>query len=526
MELSEQFTQQPFPGMDPDKIARESRENAIRQNFVSGDTFLNTFSSRLGRAVARDMRSTKTSKIEPNKDVVNILKLSDMPVEDLRKSGTVVVSDSGSGFFTNLSGSTLGNHNVSSGYVTYKSKLPIEKRRGVMVHELAHVLQHDMTQSQLDTELHKVHRGIWEKMANTPDKPEPTDMSDGSGVVFETPDNSRTREKGEKELNRYAHFDTGAYRHLEAPSLHLTGTPIYEGSAEGYRLKFQGKAGLVTSYSPEFFTKQLGGHAGEAYQTAFDYSHQTGKPVTDSIVMQAARLAGVLKSDLDEKGDRRSDHDASTVHRMTTHLLQKEMGHTELPHEKEFQERMKAVEGEHIQQSMFPDLAPDIDQFGNPAGAPVQRSSRGEALLAGMRTELPVELTIERQARKQHQIARERYVKTRGMGFVKDTYGGRPQFKYKDTKNDDLRHRLKVHVEEKKKRDETNAMSQSGELHPEISKWIDKLVYDKKIEYAKAYGMARQSGGALPELPKGLKEEHAEATRTKIDQIIAKHRIA
>lgn len=528
MELSEQFTQLSLPGVDLDKATKEAREAAIKQNYVSLDSWSSIGANSLGRAKARELRRVQPGTPAPTQDVVNMLRLSAMPVTDLRDAGTVVVSDSGSSF-SSLGSGTAGTHDLTSGYVTYRSKFPTEQRRGVMVHELAHVLQHDMTQAHLENELHKVHRSIWERMAQTPDDATPQDMSGGLGVLFNNPDKSKTREHGEKQLSRYAHFDIGAYRHLEAPSLHITGTPIYEGSAEGYRQKYQGKADFSAIYSPDYFTNKFGGDAGQAYQTAFDYSHLTGKPVTDSIIMKATRLAGVLASDLNLKGERVPHHDMQTVHRMTTHLLQKEMGHTELPHEKEFQERTKAVEGEHIQLSMFPEIAPDIDQFGNPAGAPVQRSPRGEALLAGMRTELPREQTIEQEARRQKEVSwsRSGFNKNspmKGMTTKRRPAGGTKQLVF-DPGTTDLQDRLKKHVAEKAKRDEVASMSSSGELHPEINNWINKLVYGKKIEYAKAYAMARQTGGALPAIPTGLKDEHAEATRTKIDQIIKKHGI-
>jgi hypothetical protein len=543
MELSKQFSitrnpgdnpdQLTLPGVDLDKAEKDFRISTIKENYLYGDRFNSLYRNQLGKAMSRELfhdnlnmsRGKRSSFSEPTNDVVNMLRLSDMPVTDLQRAGSVVVSDSGKGFFSSLTKGVGGTHDITSGEVTYKSSLPMESRRAVMVHELAHVLQHDLSQSQLELELHKVHRRIWENDANAPDLEAPKSMDGGIGVLFTNPDRSAIRKSGRKNLSRYAHFDTGRYRELEAPSIHFNATPITEGSAEGYRTKYQGKGNFNTMYSPDFFRSVGGDDAAQAYQTAFDYSHQTGKVVPASLILEATRLAGTLRDDLNLEGKRNPRRDTSAIHRMTTHLLQKEMGHTDLPHETEYQNRIKAVEGDHIQQSLFPDIAPDIDRFGNPAGAPIARSPRGEALLAGARTEVPFEHTIERQARNQHVLARERYVNKRGMSVVKDPHGGKTRFKYEDTRGEDLRDRLKAHTAEKAKRDEIAGMSQSGELHPEISKWIDKLVYDKKIEYAKAYGLARQSGAQLPELPKGFKEEHAEATRSKIDQIIAKHGI-
>lgn len=98
MELSEQFTQLSLPGVDLDKATKEAREAAIKQNYVSLDSWSSIGANSLGRAKARELRRVQPGTPAPTQDVVNMLRLSAMPVTDLRDAGTVVVSDSGSSF--------------------------------------------------------------------------------------------------------------------------------------------------------------------------------------------------------------------------------------------------------------------------------------------------------------------------------------------------------------------------------------------------------------------------------------------
>jgi hypothetical protein len=182
------------------------------------------------------------------------------------------------------------------------------------------------------------------------------------------------------------------------------------------------------------------------------------------------------------------------------------------PHAEEYSQRRKAIEGETVQGSMFPDIVPETDQFGGAVTGDPERSERGTALFRGDPTERPHHLTLDAEARRQKKISDKRKANAPGEPY-------RSAYRY----------RLERAVADKKDRDARQAANQQrvsdGTLHPKIDEWLKKLVYDKKKNYAREYALARQSGSEIPQTPAGLKEEHAQKAREGIEKIIERHKI-
>lgn len=500
--------QQQLPGIDWSKDSRNYRKEVIEKLFARGDDAITTMFSggTLGRTTTpfdyNDEVRSGRRRLPPTQEAVGLLNLTDIPISDLEAGKSPMSAVNTRNFLnTGRLGGAFGARAVQTGQIDYDANLPTSEKRATVTHELAHSLQSDLPKSTLEIELDKRKREL---------------------NIFD-PSNKHSR--------RYDR-PSGVNPEVQAVSWLASQTPASEGSAEGYRKKYQGnKASIDTSYSPEGFRDAyhvegttFGQDAADAYEAAHRFTLERGEVVKDTTLHSAAKLAGVLKSDLDEEGKRQKLVDQAASHRMATYLLHvAQGGHPqEHPHAEEYFNRRKAIEGEVVQQTMLPDEFPDINQFGQRATGVPERSPRGEALFAGQKTERSWKETADYQAREQGRVSRERYKNQPLPRFIDDSYSSRG-----DRRVSKYRVRLETAVKNTARRRELEAMTESNELHPEVENWLGKLVYDKKRDYARAYAMHRQSGGKspVPELPQGLKDEHALSARTKIDMIFQKHRI-
>jgi len=470
------------------KENRAARESLVQHN-LSGSTYWEF--NNLGGYKSQVSRAASGRKYDPTKSVSNLVRLTDIPDKDIVDAqGTSVTI----GTMAPRGG---GSRAIRSGNI-YVSKGSAEHKRAVVTHELAHTLQSTLTDTQADVELHKY--GI---------------------------------HKGKKVLPRYTMTDNPAMRELEAPPMHAAGLPVFEGSAEGYRETYQGpKAAFHSIYNNKYMSENYGEDAGEAYDTAKAYTERTGRVVPDHKILEGTRLAGVLEEDTVEDvttgiRSRNYDRDASTVHRMMTHILSPET--TTSPHRIEYERRRAAIEGQIVQQSMFPELVPEKNQFGSPVWeeSELKLSARGQALREGRQTELRPEDTMDNQARSQRAVTKARKA---NPPIKRESVPGSPSAH--TPAGHSLRFRLRRHVAQKEQQEKQRAtqaaaqqQASKGELHPEVETWLGKLVYQKKADYARSYASARQGGSPLPELPAGLKEEHAEKARKSVDKILKKHGI-
>lgn len=529
-----------LPGFDIPAIEKETRENVIRNEIGSGSDIDLYFKNRtidfriatpmvrrdqemVTRSTSRFSRVSRPSPATQN--VTRLLSLTDIPVSDFSKSNTTIIGSNPRSHLSPMTRGQGGQTSLRDSTIVYDKTQSAAEQRGILTHELAHAQQLDLGESVHARELHKTIVSSARKMVDTKDSLGGTRSSQGP-VIFAN-DNSAVRKKGRTILARYAHKGIGDIEQLQSVSSFNAGTPIAEGSAEGYRERFQGGRGEFKSiYSPQFFAQTHGPDAGGAYTAAHQYTATTGKVVTYSDIAEATRLAGVLKSDLDDKGNRVTATDYATTHRMMQHLLEKRMGAENPAHAEEFETRMKAIEGEHVQPSLFPELAPDINQFGKaPTGTP-ERSRRGVALHEGARTEIPVEHTLTFEQARQNEITKARRQVQQGMD--KNPRTGELTVPYFSK----YRYRLQQAVGRKKAAEAERAKAEatkpstvssgggsSVDIHPAVQEYIDKLVYDKKKSYAVEYAKSRASGGELPKLPAGLKPEHAENVRKRIDTL-------
>lgn len=535
MDLSEQFGQQQLPGVDWEKADASAREALIQERFPVGSTGMSSvFSTADAEGKYKDQvaRAAPLRSV-PTQEVTRLIRLTDIPNRDLmRMQGTSVGATDPTSFVSPLSGGGQGQRAIVSGDVFFNSRSPAAEKRGVITHELAHTLQSTLPRSTMEVELHKHRIADAERYADITDS-EASDRLNSLGASTMTHMQGLAALRSARRTKaRASRIDDGSTRQLEAPNFFDSGLPIYEGSAEGYRERYQGARGRFnTGYTPEHFAGLQGQDAAEVFVAAKEHTRRTGEVIPDDHILRATRLAGVLASDLDEDGLRRSDHDRSTVHRMMTHLIhhasQDADNPTPSPHEAEFRIRTKAIEGEYVQGSLLPDVVPEVDQFGDtPTGTPAA-SPRGLALREGQRTEVRPEQTLDAESRRIRGIKEERR-RNRPLPVHSVTFD--------DPRASKHRARLQNHQLDREKRErerqeaeqralETASRVESGELHPEVEKWLGKLVYQKKADYARSYAEARQAGREAPELPPGLKPEHAEKARASVDKIFNKYRI-
>ena len=534
MSLGEQFQQPQIPGFDWKKSESDSREalirgkDSVKGRFPIGSTGMSSlFSNSDAEGKYKDqVARSEPTRSSPTQEVTRLIRLTDIPDNDLlRMQGTGVGAADPASFVSPLVAGAQGQRALISGDVYFNSRSPASEKRGVITHELAHTLQSTLPRSTMEVELHKQRIADASRYADLTDE-EASDRLNSAGVSAIGHMSGMARIRDARSVKkRAARIDDGSTRQLESPNFFDSGLPIYEGSAEGYREKYQGSKGsFKTGYTPEYFERLEGQDAAEAFVAAKEHTRRTGSIIPDDQILNATRLAGVLESDLDESGLRQSDHDRSTVHRMMTHILhhanQDQSNPLPSPHEEEFRTRTKAIEGEYVQSSLFPDIAPDVDQFGGSPTGEAPLSPRGAAIRAGQRTEVRPDQTLDAESRRIRAIREERR-KNRPLPIDSVTYNDPRASKHRVRLQD---HQLDRAQRERANQENKNRVS-SSELHPEVEKWLGKLVYQKKADYARSYASARQSGQPIPELPAGLKEEHAEKARASVDKIFKKHGI-
>jgi len=535
VELGDQFGQAQLPGVDWKKNASAARDALIQERFPVGDTGMSSlFSNSDAEGKYKDqVARAEPKRSSPTQEVTRLIRLTDIPDSDLmRMQGTGVGAADPASFASPLSGGAQGQRGIVSGDVYFNSRSPAAEKRGVVTHELAHTLQSTLPRSTMEVELHKHRIADAEKYEDLTDEEASERLNSRGASTMTHMQGMALLRHARSVKQRAARIDDGSTRQLEAPNFFDSGLPIYEGSAEGYREKYQGERGqFKTGYTPEHFAGLQGQDAAEVFVAAKEHTRRTGEIIPDDHILRATRLAGVLESDLDGGGLRRSDHDRSTVHRMMTHLIhhagQDPSNPTPSPHEAEFRTRTKAIEGEYVQGSLLPDLVPETDQFGDtPTGTPAS-SPRGLALRAGQRTEVRPEQTLDAESRRVREIREERR-KNRPLPIHSVSFD--------DPRASQHRARLSDHQRDREQRERERQASEqraqenagrveAGELHPEVEKWLGKLVYQKKADYARAYATARQAGQDAPDLPAGLKPEHAEKARASVDKIFSKYRI-
>jgi hypothetical protein len=493
--------QLPGKGVNWDKIDKDGRKAIVEKRYSQGPSqvesaFRGSGSGDTQTPIDHAMHYTSRSRSTPSQQAVNALALSDIPAEDLRRGATSLSSGTRYGTFSRIDANTLGSRNVQTGNIRYDREMSVPTLRSVLTHELAHSLQSDLPKSTLEVELDKTKRELSNQHASI---------------------NSR--------LRRYSR-PTSVDPQLSSVPWVSAQTAISEGSAEGFRKRYEGSSATPPniSYSPDFFKEKyhhegtsFGENAAEAYAESERFTQETGRVVPDSLSHTATKYAGVLADDLAPTGTRQNAHDIATSHRMASYLLHVSKGGDPKthPHAGEFFMRQKAIEGERVQGSLLPDLVPETDQFGQAVTGTPARSPRGQALAEGRPTERPHSLTLDAEARRQQVIVKQRQADrwSAPLNPGVSKYHDRLQNAARDKQERDAREN------EKQKRVESN------ELHPAVSSWLDKLVYAKKKDYAKEYALARQSGSALPEPPAGLKEEHAEKARNSVDKLFEKHKI-
>jgi hypothetical protein len=443
--------------------------------------------SKIGEWV--DKHDAQSGRMGPTNEVRDAIAGSTMPLADIKEAGVRVASESDSDYMRfygahELGRNTGGQYDPARKNIRYKAGRldSMDDKRGALVHESAHSLQNDL--------------GRHEMLEN--------DKSARLGVALD-PHSDVSKQLAAR------YRAGGGLSELESIPIHDMSLPVAEGSAEGYRLLHTNGKGQW-AYRPEYFSTHsaLG---PQLFEQARAETFSSGKVVPDSTAHGAARLAGVLKSDLVD-GKRDIATDIGAAQRMLMHAISHPDPVTgEHPHRDEWRTRMKAIDGERVQLSMFPDLVPETDQFGGtPTGTP-ERSPRGEALAAGINSEKSYKDTIIWREHQADILRTER----RNNRPVTD-WGVSP-----------LHGRLvKAHID-KLNRDQQASTAQeravSGELHPVVHEWLGKLVHKEKKVYAEAYARHRAGMGPAPELPKGLKEEHAEKARNSVDKLWDKHNL-
>lgn len=532
---NQQFDQPQLTGVDWKKSAEAGREALINERFPMGASPMGSvFSSsdREGSFKDQGDRAVPT-RSRPTQEVTRLLRLTDIPDNDLMAAqGTGISAADRSSFFNPLSAGAAGQRNILSGQVYFDTRSPAAEKRAVITHELAHTLQSTLPKSVMDVELHKHRVDDASKYLDISEEEAGDRLNKaGAGAMTHMAGMAMFRE-AKRTLKRAERLGRGHDRELEAPPMITSGLPIYEGSAEGYRERYQGgRANFTPGYTPEKFEAAMGPNAAEVFVAAKEFTRNTGHVVPDDHILKATRLAGVLASDLDESGKRQSGHDAATVHRMMTHIIHHSQQDPDnplpSPHEAEFRQRTKAIEGEIVQGSLFPDMFPDVDQFGDAASGTPEASPRGLALREGRPTEMRPENTLDATSRARQAIRAQRQ-SNKPLPIY--------DVEYNDPRASKHRSRLQGHqrLREERQREEAASAAraaenqsrvEAGELHPEIEKWLGKLVYQKKADYARAYATARQAGQEAPPLPPGLKPEHAEKARESVEKIFTKFKI-
>lgn len=509
--LGEQFSQEQIPGVNWDKVELEGRKAAVQTAFgqspyapIPGFAGLHSGFGRIAEAEGPN-RGRKFRA--PTKEVADAIVGTTVPITpELRYARPVIRSEEapmGQG----------GSYESTKREIAYSRREGAADRRGILAHEIGHAMQDTEGRARL-VDLDKSYRSsmagtmrmeIPESQRNHPNAPKAQQIID------------QAKESIMRKSRRYQ-LPVGLGE-LEAVPTFEAGLVVSEANAEGFREHHTAKdiaAGKSTEkwYQPEQFGN-FGPHGPELFSMVKEQTKRTGKIITNSELKPIIGLTGVLKSDLKPEGTRDFRGDMMAAQRMLYHHFSEPDPVTGMkPYEGEYRQRRKAIEGEYVQGSMFKDIVPETDQFGDaPTGIPA-RSPRGEALAAGHPTEKKYTETVDWRVMQQERL-KDRRTRSRWNREGND----RTVSKHHSA--------LQKHVAEVQQRRarqaEAGQRASTGELHPAVNEWLGKLVYQKKKDYAEAYARHRAGMGEAPKIPTGLKEEHAEKARQAVDKLWQKH---
>lgn len=521
----------PFPGIDWDSVVSDAskveRLNAIENSYgwKSGMFAGDLPSSTPGHGLSH--YPSPHRKIKPTKEVSEAIRMSSMPVSDIRLGGREVQSVDGRNLFAGMR--EAGVYFPVPDQIAYRRDLNAADRRGTLVHETAHALQALSQGTGRAIDMDKVHR-----------------------MQMEEDFSSKKPSRSWRRLSSLYGVNPGLTQ-LESVPLFYADKPVAEGNAEGYRVKYSDADKQQVGYKPEHFGPE-GSVARQLFETVKERTSKTGEIVNNADLYESVGLAGVLKSDLKD-GKRQYDHDIATAHRMLLHQFSpststdETTGETisvERPHHGEHILRKAAIEGEYVQGSLLPDMVPEVNQFGTAPlssmdeyknGIPL--SPRGEALVAHRNWQINSALGIDTPRPEPVERTRQQtldwMVRSPNQKMDARRAANRERQNYLQ-RRPEYYDRLRSHVREvEKRRNEESFVQQQeqaattraskGELHQSVVDWLGKLVYQKKRDYAEAYARHKAGMGDLPSLPSGLKEEHAAKARESIDKLWAKHRL-
>lgn len=159
--------------------------------------------------------------------------------------------------------------------------------------------------------------------------------------------------------------------------------PASEGSAEGYAERHTApEAPNDTLYTPEFFSRSRSDsetpHGPELFERARDWTRSTGQGLNMDDFRKVSGLSSVLASDFNREdyggglvveSSRRGEvgHSVNDVgHRLLINEIDRRDPSVKSPKfEDERRKREMAIHGQDIQGSLFPDITPETNQYGD-----------------------------------------------------------------------------------------------------------------------------------------------------------------
>lgn len=186
-------------------------------------------------------------------------------------------------------------------------------------------------------------------------------------------------------------YDTGENHHSDFR------LPAMEGSAEGYSARHAPLMGEIpiAAYTPDFFSKEYKTEGPELFATAKDWTSRTGDSLSTHDFRNIEGLTGVLASDFGNDVNSLDNsvfeqkmagrHRTNEGQRMAINEIDRRDPRVRNPrHEDERRIREMAINGQRIQGSLFPDVVPETNQYGD-APIEIERSRKGN-MLNHMRT--------------------------------------------------------------------------------------------------------------------------------------------
>jgi len=158
-----------------------------------------------------------------------------------------------------------------------------------------------------------------------------------------------------------------------------TKRPASEGSAEGYSARYTAPDAPNDSvYTPEHFERTKTGkeapHGPELFSRAHNWTRSTGQSLDSGDFRKISDMSHVLDSDYheDSYGDEGPNKDgvgtsrADVGNRMAINEITRRDSSVKAPQfEDERRKREMAVNGQHVQGSLLPDLVPETNQYGD-----------------------------------------------------------------------------------------------------------------------------------------------------------------